>query len=78
MDYTGAMQEVLSAYKSAQQLATTATTATQTQTQASTAAREVVSVTGESSMIYLAGGIAVGFIVGVAVVALMMRKRQKA
>lgn len=77
MDYTGAMQGILSAYQSAQQLAATATTPTQTQTQASTTVTQVAAVTGESSTLYLAGGIAVGLIVGVAVAALIMRKKQK-
>jgi hypothetical protein len=77
MDYTGAMQGILSVYQSAQQLASTVTTATQTQTQTSTTVTQVVTVTGESSTLYLAGGIAVGLIVGVAVAALIMRKKQK-
>jgi hypothetical protein len=71
-DYLGAMQAMLSAYQSAQQLASGAPTSSQTQSQISAAAP----VSGVPTL-YLVGGVTIGFVAGLAVAVLLMRKKAR-
>ena len=76
MDYVGAMQKVLPAYQSAQQLISIGPTATGAQTQTSATAPQTVTPTSGNTTLYLAGGIVVGLVVGLAV-AMLIPKRSK-